>query len=523
MEGGNKNMKNKIVGIFVCMLMFASVLSVAAPVNKKETSISSPGSKGVEWSKTYGGSEFDELRCVQETADGGYIACGETELSNNFYSWVLKVDAAGNEEWNWTQTQFYYNGTYYDIIDAYSICIQQINDGGYLVGLQLTFVYNTEKLIFGGLAKLSAAGAEEWVQIYADEFSWSFCPCSLIVEDDGYLLVGVSGAPELTATDTAGAMLKTNTNGVEQWRQEYQYSNGYDYGFGVCRTTDNGYLITGYVQITTTKYNYWMIKTDANGNEQWNKTFSRSAGYGDYANVGNCYQTPDGGYIMGGYSYTSGLNSDLWMVKTDSSGTMDWNKTYGDSSRETMWSFEQTNDAGYVLCDTNNFTHTQGDKEDIILIKIDENGNTKWVQKFGGPGQQIGIYVNNTRDGGFIVSGRTGAYQNPTSDGLLVKFDSGYVELNVDIKGGLGVKAVITNNGTENATGVPYQIHVEGGILGIINKTKNGTIDVPAGKSVTVSTGVLLGLGSISISARVASIEKMVNGTQLFIFSMVKK
>jgi subtilisin family serine protease len=92
----------------------------------------------------------------------------------------------------------------------------------------------------------------------------------------------------------------------------------------------------------------------------------------------------------------------------------------------------------------------------------------------------------------------------------------------VKIKGGLGVNMVMTNNGTTDITNVTWQIHVEGGILGMINKTKNGTIDIPAGESKTVSTGMLLGLGGITISARVTGIKKMVNGTQLFIFSMVK-
>jgi subtilisin family serine protease len=93
----------------------------------------------------------------------------------------------------------------------------------------------------------------------------------------------------------------------------------------------------------------------------------------------------------------------------------------------------------------------------------------------------------------------------------------------VKIKGGLGVSMEMTNNGTTDITNVTWQIHVKGGILKMINKTKNGTIDIPAGESITVSTGMLLGLGGISISARVSGIEKMVNGTQMFIFSMVKK
>jgi len=93
----------------------------------------------------------------------------------------------------------------------------------------------------------------------------------------------------------------------------------------------------------------------------------------------------------------------------------------------------------------------------------------------------------------------------------------------VKIKGGLEVKMTITNNAATDFINVNCQIHVEGGILSMINKTKNETINIPTGKSITVSTGMLLGFGIISISARVAGVEKTLNGIQLIIFSMVKK
>jgi large repetitive protein len=96
-------------------------------------------------------------------------------------------------------------------------------------------------------------------------------------------------------------------------------------------------------------------------------------------------------------------------------------------------------------------------------------------------------------------------------------------DLGVKIKGGLGVNIVITNNGTMDIANVSWQIHVEGGILGMINKTVNGTVDIQAGKSVSVKTGMLLGFGAISIVARVADEEQTSTGTQIIIFSMVKK
>jgi len=98
---------------------------------------------------------------------------------------------------------------------------------------------------------------------------------------------------------------------------------------------------------------------------------------------------------------------------------------------------------------------------------------------------------------------------------------SPYLEIN--ITGGLGVNAVITNNGYVNASGVTWQIHVEGGILGLINKTVSGTIDILTGESKTVKTGLFFGLGPIAITVKVAVIEKVAEGTQFFIFTVVKK
>jgi FG-GAP repeat len=89
------------------------------------------------------------------------------------------------------------------------------------------------------------------------------------------------------------------------------------------------------------------------------------------------------------------------------------------------------------------------------------------------------------------------------------------------IEGGMGVKAIIKNEGTTDANDIPWQIHVEGGMLGMINKTVNETIDIPAGESVTVNTGLLLGFGPISIVAKVADEEQNAEGTQIIIFSMI--
>jgi len=113
----------------------------------------------------------------------------------------------------------------------------------------------------------------------------------------------------------------------------------------------------------------------------------------------------------------------------------------------------------------------------------------------------------------YIGTGRLNAQKALTAEQL---------SKGVSIKGGLGVKLTIANSGTANLKNITWQLHVDGGLYWNINKTKNGTIDLAAGQSTTFSTGLLLGLGSISITARIMGIEKKITGMQLFIFSKVK-
>jgi hypothetical protein len=150
---------------------------------------------------------------------------------------------------------------------------------------------------------------------------------------------------------------------------------------------------------------------------------------------------------------------------------------------------------------------------------------TTWTQQQhllasdGAAQDNFGLPVCLDGDTAFI-----GAFYDPAhgpNSGSVYVFTKS--NLTFSISGGLGVSLKITNNGIANISSVPWWIHVEGGMLGMINKTVNGTIDIPAGESVTVKTGMLLGFGAISITAKVADEEKTATGTQLIIISMVKK
>lgn len=126
-------------------------------------------------------------------------------------------------------------------------------------------------------------------------------------------------------------------------------------------------------------------------------------------------------------------------------------------------------------------------------------------------------------DGDTALIGAMWDDDNGDSSGSVYVFTKGDSGLEIDIKGSLGVKVVITNNGTANVSGVEWQIHVEGGILGLINKTVNGTIDIIAGESKTISTGLLFGIGNIQITVMANEETKTVEGKQFFILTMIKK
>jgi len=304
-----------------------------------------------EWRKTFGGINRDEGNSVQQTTDGGYIISGTTFVKQfNPDLWLIKTDSNGEEEWNKT-----FGGNRGD----YGGSVQQTSDGGYIF---IGSFFSVEKNQDIWLIKTDSNGEEEWNKIFGQEGNFEMGYSVQETSDGGFILLG-----EDYDTKSMGYLIKTDSQGIEEWS-----NNKYDSVFGtyVQQTTDGGYIFTGFT--TSGSYSYiLLIKTDSNGNEEWNQTYG--GGGGDGGN--SVQQTTDGGYIITGWTGSFGKGStDVWLIKTNSQGTEEWNKTLGGSSQDDGSSIQQTSDGGFVIIGK---TESFGSGDyDIWLIKTDSQGNT---------------------------------------------------------------------------------------------------------------------------------------------------
>jgi len=308
------------------------------------------------WTQMYGGTEWESGQSVVETSDGGYAIAGYTYSfgAGSADFWLVKTNASGTLKWNQT-----YGGTLAD--QGYSMV--QTSDGGYaIVGTTRSYGAGDGDV---WLVKTDANGNEQWNQTYGGIDSDSGFS---VVEtnDSGYAIVGTTRS--YGAGDGDAWLVKTDAVGTLQWNQTYGGTN-WDDGSSIVETGDGGYAIAG----TTYSYgaggpNVWLVKTDAVGALQWNQTYG-----GTEFDVGSSVvMTGDGGYALAGRTRSFGAgNLDVWLVKTDVSGVMQWNQTYGGIDWDMSTSVVETSDGGYAIAGE---TLSFGSGGDVWLVKTDEFG-----------------------------------------------------------------------------------------------------------------------------------------------------
>ncbi|HMI07863.1 MAG TPA: hypothetical protein VK528_09985, partial [Flavobacterium sp.] len=276
--------------------------------------------------------------------------------------------------------------------------------------------------------------------------------------DYGFILAGSS------LSDKSGNKTSKNEGDLDYWvwkmdekgEMEWQKSfggSGTDFLQGIKNTQDGGFILAGNSDSPKSAQkndnshggnDFWVIKLNAGGGEQWQKTIG---GSGDDRLQSVC-QTKDGGFILGGSSSSDKSNEkttdsygnmDYWVVKLDKDGNVEWEKTFGGKYFDELRSIEQTRDNGYILGGYSNSPQSGNKRDDNIgigdywVLKLDRKGETEWEKVIGGDKDDQLYTVHQTYDGGFILGGNSNSQAtNSKSKGNGKGTDFWIVKLDTD-------------------------------------------------------------------------------------------
>ena len=365
------------------------------------------------WSRTFGESNNDVGVSVAETDDGGFIITGSTSSYGNgsYDVYLLKTDMNGNELWS---------RTFGGIGSDYGNSVEETTDGGFIITGSTSSYGNGSYDVY--LLKTDMDGNELWSRT----FGGSEGDAGFSVEettDGGFIITGNTGSYGNGSRDVY--LIKTDSNGTELWSKTFGGSEG-DYGYSVAEADDEGFIITGYTRSYGNEgADVYLLKTDMNGNELWSKTFG-GIGYDIGAFV---EETLDGGFIITGSSSYGNGGIDAYLIRTNMNGTELWSKTFGGSEDDYGYSVEETSDGGFIITGLTYSYGNGGENADVYLVKTDMNGTELWSKTFGGSEYDLGYSVEETLDGGFIVAGYTYSYGNGGPDVYLLKTDMNGTEL----------------------------------------------------------------------------------------------
>jgi hypothetical protein len=324
------------------------------------------------WEKSFSKYNYNVLRSIVPTPDSGAILAGSSHSSEGPQDgyWIVKISRTGSKQWDKL-----FGGNSSDFLST----IIPTSDGGYLLG------GGSSSGISGDKSEASRGSSDFWI-------------------------------------------VKISSTGSKEWDKTFGGSSR-DYLSSIVPTPDGGYLLGGdsYSGISGDKSeanrgdeytnDYWVVKIDSTGNKQWDKTFGTSSS--DY--LESVIATADGGYLLGGYtggglegdkSDSSRGSVDFWIVKITSSGNKQWDKTYGGNSDDWHLTLLATRDGAYLLAGTSS-SEISGDKEsdrkgygdDFWVVKINSNGSKQWDKTYGTKHFDALKTIIPTAEGGYLLAG----------------------------------------------------------------------------------------------------------------------
>ena len=398
------NKRGQLFGLLAAIVLGLTSWLVARPSQTMANPESPPE---VQWTKTFGGSGLDEGWSVQQTADGGYIIAGRTNSfgAGSYDVYLIKTDSSGNISWSRT-----FGGTQ----DDESRSVQQTTDGGYIiVGGTYSFGAGSWDVY---LIKTDASGNMTWSKTFGGA-GYDIGSSVQQTADGGYIIGGYTTSFGAGSYDVY--LIKTDASGNMIWSKTFG-GTGDDEGWSVQQASDGGYIIGGATNsYGAGGYDVYLIKTNTSGNMTWSRTFGgMGTSWGH-----SVEQTADGGYVVGGSTHSSGGPNYIYLVKTDASGDVTWSKTFRGMNEEAGgFSAQQTADGGYIV--GGNSVAPGASYYDVYLVKMDASGNVTWSKTIGGANNDVGFFVRQTADGGYIIVGYTESFGAGSYDIYLIKLST---------------------------------------------------------------------------------------------------
>lgn len=412
----------------------------------------------IEWQLSLGGSGADHAYSVAPASDKSFIVSGRSAsddgdvAGNNgqFDAWVVKLSCNMLKKFYADEDNDGYGNI--DLSVMGPACFPPegyVSDSTDCDDADGNTTPNSPDLVNGMDNNCNTYIDEpyiEWMKCFGgndDDNAYSIQQTN----DGGYIVAGDSYSDDEDLTGNYGFrdfwVIRLDGEGNMLWQKNMGGSSS-DIARAVQQTSDGGFIVSGYsysddVDVTGNHGNrdFWLIKLDASGVLEWQKSIGGNDSDGAYA----IQQTLDNGYIVTGNTSSddgdvSGNHgsSDIWLVKTDASGNIQWQHCYGGSLTEIANAVEQTPDNGYIVAGYSNsndgdLTSNAGEY-DYWIIKIDEIGNIQWQRSFGGSGWDYANAIHQTMDGGYIVGGYTLSHDgdvvgsNGSSDFWILKLDA---------------------------------------------------------------------------------------------------
>ena len=356
------------------------------------------------WSFIWGGAESDAIRGIYEHPDGSVYVAGYTYSygAGGCDFWFAKINSDGTQAWTRT-----YGGEQ----GEWCIELQPAPDGGFLLAGSTGSFGSVGDDYW--LLKVDANGDSLWSQLYGDEHD-NGCYALTLAADGGCIMAGfIEDGPagwddfEVVRTDAAGAELWTAYFGGE----------GQDRCWDVLERENGDIILCGYTGSYGSGGDGWLLAISAEGDSLWSRTF----GGVEHDDCKRVIETSDGGFLLSLASVSFGPgNYDYWLVKTDANGDIEWHQTYGGADIEIPYAVREVPDGGFVVTGFSQ-TFGHGGNRDIWLLRTDADGDSLWSRTFGGPAVDQSTEVELTSDFGYFIGGSHDPSQSTGADCWLIK------------------------------------------------------------------------------------------------------